>query len=46
MRIVDLQLNIDGLMLNDDETVEDFINQLNINSTYEIVYEVLYEEKI
>ena len=33
-------------MLNDDETVEDFINQLNINSTYEIVYEVLYEEKI
>ena len=46
MRIIDLQLNIDGLILDDDESVDDFINQLNINSVYDIVYEVLYEEEI
>lgn len=46
MKIVDLQLNIDGLLLNDDESVEDFIKSINVNSTYNIVYEVLYEEKV
>ena len=46
MRIVDLQMNIDGLILNEDETVDDFIDRLNINSVYDIVYEVLYEEEI
>ena len=46
MRIIDLQLNIDGLILDDDESVDDFINQLNVNSFYDIVYEVLYEEEI
>ena len=45
MRIVDLKLTIDGLILDDDKSVEDFIESLNINSIYDIVYEVLYEEK-
>ena len=46
MRIVDLQLNIDGLILNDGETVDDFIDGLNINSSYPVVFDVLYEEEI
>ena len=46
MKIVDLKLYIDGLILNDDETIDDFIESLNINSVYDIVYEVLYDEKI
>lgn len=46
MKIVDLQLNIDGLLLEDNESVDDFINSINVNSNYNIVYEVLYEEKI
>ena len=43
MKIVDLQLNIDGLILEDDESVEDFIDTLEVNSSYPILYEVLYE---
>ena len=46
MKIIDLKLNIDGLILNDNETVDGFIKNLNINSIYDVVYEVLYEEKI
>lgn len=46
MKLVDLQLNIDGLLLNDDESVEDFINSIDANSQYNIIWEVLYEEKI
>ena len=45
MKIVDLQLNIDGLILKDDESVDDFIDSLKVNSNYDIVYEVLYEEE-
>ncbi len=44
MKIIDLQLNIDGLILNDDESIDDFINSLKVNSSYPIIYEVLYEE--
>lgn len=46
MRIVDLQLNISGLILNDNESIDDFIDSIKINSIYSIVYEVLYEEKV
>jgi len=46
MKIVDLKLNIDGLILNDDESIEDFIDSIKVNSMYNIVYEVLYEEEI
>lgn len=47
LKIVDLKLNIDGLILSDDETVDDVINQITelINSSYPIQYEVLYEEE-
>lgn len=44
-RIVDLKITIDGLILK-NKTVEDFINSLNINSSYPVVYEILYEECI
>ena len=44
MKIVDLQLNIDGLILNDNESVGDFIDSLKVNSSYPITYEILYEE--
>lgn len=44
MRIVDLQLNIDGLILKDNESVEDVINKIKVNSTYPIVWQVLSEE--
>lgn len=46
MRIIDLQLNIDGLLLKDNESIDDFINELNIDSVYGIFYEVLYEEEV
>lgn len=45
-KIVDLQLTIDGLILKENESVDDFINSLNVNSSYPIVYEILYEEKL
>lgn len=44
MKIVDLQLNIDGLLLEDNESVEDFIKSIKVNSCYKIVYEILHEE--
>ena len=45
MKIVDLKLTIDGLILNDGEDVNDFINSININSIYPILYEIVYEEE-
>ena len=41
-----MQLNIDGLILNDDESIDDFVDRIKVNSSYPIVYEVLYEEEI
>lgn len=48
MRIVDLQLNIDGLLIGEDESVEDYIKRIEkiTNSNYRIVYEILYEEEV
>lgn len=46
MRVVDLKLHIDGLILDDDESIDDFIKSLNILSSYDVVYEVLYEEEV
>lgn len=48
MKIVDLQLNIDGLILPVGEGVEDVIKRIEsvVNSSYKIQYEVLYEEEI
>ena len=46
MKIVDLKLNIDGLILADDESVDDYIKSIQglTNSNYKIVCEVLHEE--
>ena len=45
---MDLQLTIDGLILSDDETVDEYIEKIRkiTNSSYEIIYEILYEELI
>lgn len=45
MKIVDLNIIIDGLLC---ESVDDYIKQIEkiTNSSYEIVYEVLYEEDL
>ena len=48
MRIVDLQLNIDGLIIGEDDSVENYIKKISkiTNSHYKIVYEILYEEMV
>ena len=45
-KLVDLQLNIDGLLLDDGETIEGFIQKVEklVNSSYPVKYDVLYEE--
>ena len=47
MKVVDLKIQIDGLLLKDDETVEDYIKKIReiTETSYEILYEVIYEEK-
>lgn len=44
MRILDVILNIDGLILKDNESVEEVIGSIKVNSTYPITWEVLHEE--
>ena len=46
MKIVDVQLNIDGLKLKDDETVDDVISKIKdvVDTNYDIQYNILYEE--
>ena len=46
MRVVDLKLNIDGLILKDGDNIEGYVKEIEgiTNSIYEIKYEVLYEE--
>lgn len=46
MKIVDLQLNIDGLKLKDGETVDDVISRIKgiVDTNYDIQYNILYEE--
>ena len=46
MRIVDLQIQIDGLRLEGGATVEDFIKGLEVDSAYPVTYEILYEEEV
>lgn len=47
-RIMDLQLNIDGVILKDNESVEELISKIErlIDSHYKIAYEVLHTEVI
>jgi len=46
MRIVDLQLNLDEVLLKEHETVEELISKIEkiINSNYPVQYEILNEE--
>lgn len=45
-KIVDVVLTIDGLYLNDDESIGDVIGliQSNFSTAYDIIYEVTYED--
>lgn len=47
-RIVDVVFNVDGLILNDGESVEDVANFLErkLELVYKVVYSVTYEETI
>ena len=47
MKIVDLQLNIDGLLIGDNETIDSFIAKIEkiANTNYDITYEILHEEE-
>ena len=46
MKVVDLKIQIDGLLLQENETVDDVIDKIKgvVDTSYEIQYEVLYEE--
>lgn len=45
-RVVDLQLNIDGIVLKQGENVEDIIQKINevVDTIYPVKYEILQEE--
>lgn len=47
MKTIDLKLQIDGLLLKNDETVEDYVRKIQsmTESAYNIQYEILYEEE-
>ncbi len=47
-RIVDVVFNVDGLILNDGESVEDVANFLErkLGLVYKVIYSVTYEETI
>ena len=48
MKIVDLQLNIDGVLIGGGETVDDVIQKIKsvINTEYDITYQILHEEEL
>ena len=45
--IVDLVLNIDGLILDKGESVEDYIDKIQkiSNSNHDIIYDIIYMEE-
>jgi hypothetical protein len=47
-KIVDLSITVDGLILAENESVEQYIEKIKgiTNSNYEILYEINYEEEI
>lgn len=47
MKLVDLQLNIDGLLVGGGKTVDDFISEIQkiANTNYDITYQILHEEE-
>ena len=48
MKIVDLQLNIDGVQIDEKETVDDLILKIEklVDNHYGITYEILHMEVI
>ncbi len=48
MKIVDVVLNIDGLKLNDGESVDDVVKAITerFDVGYDVLYEVTYEEEV
>lgn len=48
MKIVDLQLNIDGVQIDEKETVDDLILKIEklVDNHYGITYEILHSEVI
>ena len=47
-KMVDLQINLDGLIIGGGETIDDFIEKIEslADSNYKVQYQVLYEEEI
>lgn len=47
MKLVDLKINVDGLILKNGESIDDFIDKIEsmTNSNYGLTYEVLHEEE-
>lgn len=45
-RSVDIQLTIDGIVLQEDENLEDIINKIEkiVDTIYPIKYEIIQEE--
>jgi len=48
MRLVDLKINVDGLLISEGTSVDDFISKIEdlTDSNYNITYEILYEEEV
>lgn len=48
MRMIDVVLNLDSLILKDDESVDDVINHIRkrFSCGYEPTFEILYEEEV
>ena len=48
MKIMDLKIIVDGLQVQDEESVEDYIEKIQkiTNSNYDITFEILHEEII
>ena len=48
MKIVNLKINIDGLLISKDTSVDEFISKIEglTDSNYNITYEILYEEEV
>lgn len=48
MRVVDLQVNIDGLLIGGGDSIEDVVRRIEsvIDSSYNVTFQVLYEEEV
>ncbi len=44
MKVVDIQLTINGILLDDADSIDDWVESLKINAGY-VYLKVLYEEE-